>query len=97
MITKLLILFKIGRKLAKSDVLNIVSKFHKPPTIVKIFFKVLSFSFSNDKENDFYSNENKNLSNVLQDMGTTFIKLGQFLATRPDIIGEAVSRQLETL
>ena len=97
MITKLLILFKIGRKLAKSDVLNIVSKFHKPPTIVKIFFKVLSFSFSNDKENDFYSNENKNLSNVLQDMGTTFIKLGQFLATRPDIIGEDLSRQLETL
>ena len=25
-------------------------------------------------------------------MGTTFIKLGQFLATRPDIIGEEVSK-----
>ena len=24
---------------------------------------------------------------ALQGMGTTFIKLGQFLATRPDIIG----------
>jgi ubiquinone biosynthesis protein len=30
-------------------------------------------------------------------MGTTFIKLGQFLATRPDIIGESLSRQLEKL
>jgi len=30
-------------------------------------------------------------------MGTTFIKLGQFLATRPDIIGEELSKQLETL
>ena len=30
-------------------------------------------------------------------MGTTFIKLGQFLATRPDIIGEELSQQLETL
>ena len=30
-------------------------------------------------------------------MGTTFIKLGQFLATRPDIIGEDLSKQLETL
>ena len=30
-------------------------------------------------------------------MGTTFIKLGQFLATRPDIIGEELSKQLEAL
>jgi ubiquinone biosynthesis protein len=28
-------------------------------------------------------------------MGTTFIKLGQFLATRPDIIGENVAKKLE--
>ena len=30
-------------------------------------------------------------------MGTTFIKLGQFLATRPDIIGEELSKKLENL
>ena len=30
-------------------------------------------------------------------MGTTFIKLGQFLSTRPDIIGESVSKELEKL
>ena len=30
-------------------------------------------------------------------MGTTFIKLGQFLATRPDIIGEKISKELEKL
>ncbi len=30
-------------------------------------------------------------------MGTTFIKLGQFLATRPDIIGEQLSKKLENL
>ena len=30
----------------------------------------------------------KDLSRSLESMGTTFIKLGQFLATRPDIIGE---------
>ena len=34
---------------------------------------------------------------VLQDMGTTFIKLGQFLATRPDIIGDDVAKKLENL
>ena len=30
-------------------------------------------------------------------MGTTFIKLGQFLATRPDIIGEKLSNKFEKL
>jgi len=30
-------------------------------------------------------------------MGTTFIKLGQFLATRPDIIGEELTKDLEKL
>ncbi len=33
----------------------------------------------------------------IQDLGTSFIKLGQFLSTRPDIIGEELSKQLEKL
>ena len=37
------------------------------------------------------------MSDSLESMGTTFIKLGQFLATRPDIIGENLSKQLENL
>ena len=50
MIKKLLTLFKLGRKLAKSDILNIVSKFKKPPLAIKILFQILSFSFSNQKK-----------------------------------------------
>ena len=41
--------------------------------------------------------EGERLSKSLQSMGTTFIKLGQFLATRPDIIGDELSKQLEGL
>ena len=37
------------------------------------------------------------MCSALQDMGTTFIKLGQFLATRPDIIGDDVAKKLENL
>ena len=37
------------------------------------------------------------LCKALQEMGTTFIKLGQFLATRPDIIGENLANDLEKL
>ena len=39
MIKKIIILFKLGRKVAKSDILNIISKFQKPPLLVKILFK----------------------------------------------------------
>ena len=46
MVKKLIILFKLGRKVACSDILNIVSKFKEPPLAIKILFKILSFSFS---------------------------------------------------
>ncbi|MBA1340183.1 MAG: ubiquinone biosynthesis protein [Pelagibacterales bacterium] len=97
MIKRLFTLFKLGRKIAKSDALNIASKFNKPPTIIKILFSILSFSFSNEKNYNVNINEGERLSESLQSMGTTFIKLGQFLATRPDIIGNQLSNQLESL
>ena len=97
MIRKLVILFKLGRKIANSDILNIVSKFKEPPLAIKILFKILSFSFSPKKQIDLNKDEGERLSDSLESMGTTFIKLGQFLATRPDIIGEELSKRLENL
>jgi len=97
MIKKLITLFKLGRKVAKSDILTITSKFQEPPIIVKILFKILSFSFSPKQKVDNDKSEGERLSNSLESMRTTFIKLGQFLATRPDIIGEELSKKLEGL
>ena len=97
MIRKLITLFKLGRKIAKSDILSITSKFKKPPLAIKIIFQILSFSFSKKEQRDFNQNEGERLSSSLESMGTTFIKLGQFLATRPDIIGEELSTKLENL
>jgi ubiquinone biosynthesis protein len=37
------------------------------------------------------------LAAALTRLGPTYVKLGQFLATRPDIVGLALSRDLETL
>ena len=34
---------------------------------------------------------------MLQDLGTTFIKLGQLLSTRPDLVGERISNELANL
>ena len=97
MIKQLITLFKLGRKVAKSDILEIASKFQEPPIIIKIFFKILAFSFSKKENFDSNKDEGDRLSDSLQSMGTTFIKLGQFLATRPDIIGEELSKKLENL
>ncbi len=98
MLKKIFILIKIGRKLAKSDALKIISKFHKPPKILELFFYLMSFSFTKNKYNELNNvDEEEKLCNSLQSMGTTFIKLGQFLSTRPDIIGEKLSQKLEKL
>jgi len=97
MLRKIIILFKLARKVAMSDILNITSKFKEPPLIIKILFKILSFSFSSKKKLNTNKDEGERLSESLESMGTTFIKLGQFLATRPDIIGEELSEKLENL
>ena len=97
MIKKFITLFKLGRKVSKSDILSILSKFKKPPLAVKVLFKILSFSFSSNRQIDLNKNVGERLSSSLEQMGTTFIKLGQFLATRPDIIGEELSQKLENL
>ena len=97
MIKRFVIIFKIGRKLAQSGILDIFSKFHEVPKSIRLLFYLLSFSLKKRDETDFIIDEKEKLSSSLQSMGTTFIKLGQFLATRPDIIGEDLSKQLETL
>ncbi len=97
MIKKLFILFKIARKLALSDALKIISKFHQPPFVIKIFLSILSVSFSNNRNQYNKISDEEKLCTSIEQMGTTFIKLGQFLSTRPDIIGEKLSIQLEKL
>ena len=96
MFKKLFMLFKIGRKLSTSGAILSIYEIYNPPIIIKIIFFIIGFSFETKKNNNNLSPGIK-LCNALQDMGTTFIKLGQFLATRPDIIGEDIAKELEKL
>ena len=57
MIKKIFTLFKLARKIAKSDIPNIVSKFQEPPIIIKLLFKILSFSFTKKKRIEESKNE----------------------------------------
>jgi ubiquinone biosynthesis protein len=96
MFKKLFMLFKIGRKLSTSGAISSVYEIYEPPIAIKILFFVIGFNFK-DKKNNNNLSAGKKLCGALQEMGTTFIKLGQFLATRPDIIGEDISKELEKL
>ncbi len=96
MIKKLFMLFKIGRKLSNSGAITSIYEIYKPPILVRIIFFIIGFNFKNIESNKNLSPGAK-LCNALQEMGTTFIKLGQFLATRPDIIGESTAKELEKL
>ncbi|MDC0059745.1 2-polyprenylphenol 6-hydroxylase [Pelagibacteraceae bacterium] len=96
MFKKLFMLFKIGRKLSTSGAITSIYEIYDPPIGIKIIFYIIGFNFDNKKTNNDLPSETK-LCQALQEMGTTFIKLGQFLATRPDIIGESLSKELEKL
>ena len=45
MFKKIIILFKLARKIALSDALKIISKIQKPPLIISLFFSFFSLSF----------------------------------------------------
>ena len=97
MLKKIFTLFKIARALALSDALEVIYKFHQPPFLIKLLFRILSISFSKRSSNSKDISDEEKLCNSIQNMGTSFIKLGQFLSTRPDIIGDRLSGKLEKL
>ena len=96
MFKKLFMLFKIGRKLSTSGAMSSIYEIYNPPISIKVLFFLIGFNLKN-KENTNNLSSGTKLCSALQEMGTTFIKLGQFLATRPDIIGDNISKELEKL
>jgi len=89
-------LFQIARKLSTSGAIDTINEIHEIPAPINLFFNCISIGSEVNRIN----NRNKpgeKLCLALQGMGTTFIKLGQFLATRPDIIGEEMAKDLEKL
>ena len=89
-------LFQIARRLSTSGAINTINQLHEIPVSVNLFFNFISIG-SETNHLDSQKKPGEKLCLALQGMGTTFIKLGQFLATRPDIIGEEMAKDLEKL
>ena len=89
-------LFQIARKLSTSGAISTINQIHEIPLPISLFFNFISIGTETNRPNG-RQKPGEKLCVALQGMGTTFIKLGQFLATRPDIIGEEMARDLERL
>ena len=89
-------LFKIARKLASSGSIHTIDEIYNLPTTLKLLFELISIG-SERKTVISAKKPGEKLCDALESMGTTFIKLGQFLATRPDIIGEDLANDLVKL
>ena len=89
-------LFQIARKLSTSGAIDTINHVHQMPLSINLFFSLISIGSERGRL-DNKKNPGEKLCIALQGMGTTFIKLGQFLATRPDIIGEQMAKDLEKL
>ena len=96
MINRILRLFKIARKLSTSGAVETINQIHNLPLLINIFFNIISIGSAKKISLD-KKKPGEKLCEALEGMGTTFIKLGQFLATRPDIIGEETAKNLEKL
>ena len=79
-------LLKWGRTLAKHGALRDLEKHKATPPQVRRLFRLARIWTFQPKE--------PNYSAALQAIGPAAIKLGQTLATRPDVIGEAAARDL---
>ena len=89
-------LFRIARKLASSGAVETINEIYNIPYPIKIFFDIFAIG-SKKKLLNTSKKPGEKLCDALEGMGTTFIKLGQFLATRPDIIGEILADDLVKL
>ena len=96
MLIRIFQLFKIARRLSTSGAVDTINQIYNLPLTINIFFNLISIGSQKKKLNN-QTQPGEKLCIALEGMGTTFIKLGQFLATRPDIIGEELAKNLEKL
>jgi len=86
-------LFTIFRTLARHDVLFVLKETGVAPSVLLAarLFVVKSKNGRSDER------PGERLAKAFRELGPTFIKLGQILSTRPDILGEEVTADLAEL
>jgi ubiquinone biosynthesis protein len=87
-------LFKIARTLAKHDAMFPLELLAMPPALAASLNVLTVF---NRRRANAAIPPGERLAHALEELGPTFIKLGQALATRPDIVSDDVAEALTRL
>ena len=90
--------FKIIIVLSKFKIFEFLKTYYQLPLIFRILIgtaTILTISIRKKVVNNL--SVGKRLSMALMELGPTFIKLGQFLSTRPDIVGSKIANDLSDL
>ncbi|MGD0189250.1 MAG: 2-polyprenylphenol 6-hydroxylase [Rhizomicrobium sp.] len=86
-------LFRAARVLARHDALIPREYAHMVPPTLRVARRL----FGRPSRKDLVIPAGERLARALESLGPAYIKLGQILATRPDIIGDDVAQALESL
>ena len=96
MISNFLFLIKIIRIFKKFGILKLIRKNIKYKLIFDLFIFVIGFGVikSNEYKN---SADGIRIAQALNELGPSFIKLGQLISTRPDIVGNKIAEDMALL
>ena len=96
MISNLIFLIKIVRVFKKYDILRLITNSVKFKFLFIIFSEIVSFGVSTLKELS-KSSDGTRIAKAMDELGPSFIKLGQLISTRPDIIGNEIAEDMSLL
>lgn len=87
-------LFSVGRRLARYDVLSLMDRAGPLPLSARIARSIISLgAVKRAKDKDI----GQRLAMALEELGPAYVKLGQALATRADVVGTDIARALSSL
>tara|TARA_B100000401_G_C52812368_1_gene724554 strand:+ start:451 stop:1983 length:1533 start_codon:yes stop_codon:yes gene_type:complete len=96
MIKNLIFLIKIIRIFKKYDILKLIANTVKFKFLFIIFTEIISIGVNRIK-NLSSSSDGIRIAKALNELGPSFIKLGQLISTRPDIIGNQIAEDMSLL
>ena len=96
MINNFFFLLKIIRIFKAHDILRLIGQNVRYRIIYTIITQLLSIGVSKNKElvND---SDGVRIAKALNELGPSFVKLGQLISTRPDIVGNTIADDLSIL
>ena len=96
MINNFFFLIKIIRVFKRHALLNLISSSIRFKTLFRIFTEIIAIGTFKDQTISKEKNGIR-IAKALNELGPSFVKLGQLISTRPDIVGNEIAEDLSLL